>query len=73
MTVAGPQATTIGVQGMHCGGCERSLVAALTALPGVEAATADHVAEEVVVMHDPGLAGDGALRGAIAAAGFTPR
>lgn len=73
MTVAAPHVTTIDVGGMHCGGCERSIVTALQALPGVESANADHIAEQVEVTHDPAAAGDDVLRAAIAAAGFVPR
>ena len=65
--------TTIDVAGMHCGGCERSLVTALSAVAGVESAAADHIAEQVEVTHDPAVADDGALRAAITAAGFIPR
>ena len=73
MIVAGSVDTVIEVGGMHCGGCERSLVTALQALPGVESAAADHIAEEVRVRHDPALAPTSALRAAVEAAGFNPR
>jgi copper chaperone CopZ len=62
----------IGVRGMHCGGCERTVSRALQALPGVTAANADFVAEEVEVTFDPDRVEPGALRSAVLAAGFTP-
>ena len=71
--MAAPRVTTIDVGGMHCGGCERSIVTALEALPGVESAGADHIAEQVEVTHDPAVAGEDTLRAAIEAAGFVPR
>lgn len=73
MSAAAARVTTIDVAGMHCGGCERSLVTALQALPGVEAASADHIAEQVEVTHDPAVAGEAALRAAVESAGFIPR
>lgn len=71
--MAAPVVTVIEVGGMHCGGCERSLAQALQALPGVESAAADQIAEEVEVRHDPASAPESALRAAIEAAGFIPR
>lgn len=71
--MAATAVTAIEVSGMHCGGCERSLATALMAVQGVESATADHIAEEVEVNHDPALAGEDVLRAAIVAAGFIPR
>ena len=49
----------IGVRGMHCGGCERTVSQALAALPGVAAARADFVAEEVEVTFEPDRVGTG--------------
>jgi copper chaperone len=60
------------VRGMRCGGCERSVVAAVRALPGVEAAAADHLAEELEVTYDPAVAALEPIRAAVAAAGFSP-
>jgi uncharacterized protein len=62
----------IGVRGMHCGGCERTVSRALHALPGVTEARADFVAEEVEVTFDPDLVEADAIRSAVLAAGFTP-
>jgi copper chaperone len=60
------------VRGMRCGGCERSVAAAVLALPGVEAAAADQLAEELEVTYDPAVAELEAIRAAIASAGFAP-
>ena len=62
----------MGVRGMHCGGCERTVSRALQALPGVTEAKADFVAEEVEVTFDPDQVDPGAMRSAVVAAGFTP-
>ena len=61
---------TIAVRGMHCGGCERTLVRAIGALPGVERALADHIAEEVEVQYDPARVTPDELRAAVREAGF---
>jgi copper chaperone CopZ len=61
----------IGVRGMHCGGCERTVSLALTALPGVHGARADFVAEEVEVTFEPDRVGPAAMRAAVHDAGFT--
>ncbi len=59
------------VQGMTCGGCERSVQNALTSHDGVVAAKADRTAGTVVVEFDPERINAPALAKAIAAAGFT--
>jgi len=61
----------IGVRGMQCGGCERTVSLALMALPGVHTARADFVAEEVEVTFEPDLVGPAAMRAAVHDAGFT--
>jgi copper chaperone CopZ len=61
---------TIPVGGMGCGGCERAVIRALDALPGVERALADHVAEEVEVEFDPARVTPDELRAAVREAGF---
>jgi copper chaperone len=58
------------VHGMRCAGCERSVGAAVLALPGVSAAAADHLAEELEVTYDPAVAELAAIRAAVASAGF---
>ena len=65
-----PATEVIEVRGMSCGGCERSVRLALEAVPGVESAAADLVAEEAVVTYDPGLADVDAMLAAIRAVGF---
>jgi uncharacterized protein len=62
----------VAVRGMHCGGCERTVSRAVAAVPGVAAAQADFVAEEVEVTYDPGKTGLDAIRAAVRDAGFTP-
>jgi len=62
--------TEFKVQGMTCGGCERSVQNALTSHKGVTAAKADRVSGTVAVEFDPGQIGQDALAKAITAAGF---
>lgn len=58
------------VQGMTCGGCERSVQNALTSHKGVSAAKADRNAGVVSVEFDPALIQRPALEKAITEAGF---
>lgn len=44
--------TTMRITGMTCGGCEANVVEALSAVDGVDEATADHEADEAVVEGD---------------------
>ena len=62
--------TEFKVQGMTCGGCERSVQNALTGQKGVVAAKADRVSGTVVVEFDPAQIQQAALAQAITAAGF---
>ena len=62
--------TEFKVQGMTCGGCERSVQNALTSHQGVTSAKADRVSGTVAVEFDPGQIGQDALAKAITAAGF---
>lgn len=62
--------TEFRVQGMTCGGCERSIQTALTGHGGVVSATADRTTGTVVVEHDPARIAPAALAAAITAAGF---
>ena len=71
MTVAA-RTEVVEVRGMHCGGCERTVSRAVWALPGVERADADFVAEEVEVTFDPGRVGLDQIRAAVRDAGFSP-
>jgi P-type Cu+ transporter len=58
------------VRGMACGGCERRVAEAALALPGVRAAAADLVAEELDVTFDPAAASIERIAAAVADAGF---
>jgi copper chaperone CopZ len=62
--------TEFKVQGMTCGGCERSVQNALTSHKGVTAAKADRVTGTVAVEFDPSQIEQAALAKAITAAGF---
>ena len=61
----------IGVRGMRCEGCERTVREAVEAVPGVHAAAADLVAEEVEATCERGRVTRGRLAAAVRAAGFT--
>jgi len=61
----------VPVRGMHCGGCEGTVSRAVAALPGVDEARADLVAEEVEVRFDPARTDLAAIRAAVRAAGFS--
>lgn len=58
------------VQGMTCGGCERSVQNALTSQTGVLTAEADRVKGTVTVEYDPALVEPAALAKAVTTAGF---
>ena len=58
------------VQGMTCGGCERSVENALNKHPGVQSAEADRASETVSMEFDPALIDRATLAKAIAEAGF---
>ncbi len=62
----------IPVQGMTCGGCERSVQAALGQLEGVSGAEADHTAGRVRVSFDPEQIDEQRLRAQIEEAGYQP-
>jgi copper chaperone CopZ len=64
---------TIDVKGMHCGGCEQRLRAALVALPGVAEAVPEHIGDLVDVTFDPLMVGRDRIRQAILEAGFSPQ
>lgn len=42
--------TIVGENKMNCGGCERSVTAALAALPEVQSVTADRLTQAVTVL-----------------------
>lgn len=58
------------VQGMSCSGCAQSIVRRLSALPGVEAVTADHVLGSTEVTFDETMVSPEELCRAIEALGF---
>ncbi|GGO02658.1 heavy-metal-associated domain-containing protein [Haloarcula pellucida] len=60
---------TLSVSGMSCTGCEESVEAAALGVAGVEAATADHDADALVV-ETSGAIDDDALSSAVADAGY---
>ena len=61
---------TIEVRGMHCGGCERRLRAALLALPGVAEAVPEHIGDMVEVTFDPGVVDLGRIGVVVEGEGF---
>ena len=61
---------TIDVEGMHCGGCEETVEAALRSVPGVTRASADRDAERATVEGD---ADAEALVAAVEDAGYVAR
>ena len=58
------------VQGLTCGGCERSVQNALTSHKGVVSAKADRTSGTVSVEFDPAQIEQAALANAIVAAGY---
>jgi copper chaperone CopZ len=66
------ETTEIGVKGMHCDGCERTLTLALSRLEGVRDVKAGRAAERVLVIYDPAEASEQALRERVRLCGFTP-
>ncbi|MFZ4615305.1 MAG: sulfite exporter TauE/SafE family protein [Rectinemataceae bacterium] len=64
--------TTVHVDGMTCGACERRVEGALTALGGVTAARASQTRARVLVQHDDSLPA-AALKAAVQKAGYAPR
>ena len=61
---------TLEVRGMTCGGCERRIRDAVSALPGVAAEVAEHIGDEVEVRFDESSVGLDDIRRAITAEGF---
>lgn len=62
---------TIAVQGMTCGSCERTIRDALTAVDGVQEASADHQTGSVTVRYDSKKTSREKLEQAISAQGYT--
>ena len=61
---------TLEVRGMTCGGCERRIRAAVSALPGVADVVAEHIGDEVEVTFDEAAVGVDDIRRAIKGEGF---
>ncbi|GAA3026653.1 heavy-metal-associated domain-containing protein [Kitasatospora albolonga] len=68
-TTAAAVTTVLAVGGMSCGHCERTVSAALAALPGVSDVTAEAKAERVTVASAAEL-DEAAVRAAVETAGF---
>ena len=62
----------IQVEGMHCGGCEDRLAAALGRVEGVGTVSADHESGNVRVLFDSGRVDEAHLRQQITACGYDP-
>ena len=61
-----------GVEGMSCGGCERSLSQAVSRLPGVSRVEASHVDHSATVVYDEQSVTPEAIAAAIRDAGYVP-
>jgi copper chaperone len=61
---------TLEVHGMSCGGCERRVRDALSALDGVATVTPEHIGDEVEVIYDPLRVAADEIAAAISALGF---
>jgi copper chaperone len=64
------QTVTLGISGMTCGGCVRSVTNVLTALDGVAKAEVSLEKRNAVVDYDPGMVGIEQLKRSVAEAGF---
>jgi copper chaperone len=64
------QTVTLGISGMTCGGCVRSVTNVLTALDGVAKAEVSLEKRNAVVDYDPGKVGIEQLKHSVAEAGF---
>jgi copper chaperone len=64
------QTVTLGISGMTCGGCVRSVTTVLTALDGVAKADVSLEKRSAVVDYDPGKVGLEQLKRSVVEAGF---
>ena len=64
------QTVTLGISGMTCGGCVRSVTNVLTALDGVAKAEVSLEKRSAVVDYDPGKVGIEQLKRSVVEAGF---
>ena len=60
------------VEGMSCGGCERSLSQAVSRLPGVTSVKASHADRSATVIYDEQAVTPEAITAAIRDAGYEP-
>ena len=64
------QTVTLGISGMTCGGCVRSVTNVLKALDGVAKAEVSLEKRSAVVDYDPGKVGIDQLKRSVVEAGF---
>ncbi len=64
------QTVTLGISGMTCGGCVRSVTNVLKALDGVAKADVSLEKNHAVVEYDPGKVGLAQLKRSVVEAGF---
>jgi copper chaperone len=64
------QTVTLGISGMTCGGCVRSVTNVLKALDGVAKAEVSLERNNAVVDYDPGKVGIDQLKRSVEEAGF---
>ena len=64
------QTVTLGISGMTCGGCVRSVTNVLKALDGVAKADVSLEKRSAVVDYDPGKVGIEQLKRSVVEAGF---
>ena len=64
------QTVTVGISGMTCGGCVRSVTNVLKALDGVAKADVSLEKNNAVVDYDPGKVGIDQLKRSVVEAGF---
>ena len=67
------QTVTLGISGMTCGGCVKSVTRVLSALDGVAKADVSLEKQNAVVDYDPGKVAVDALKASVEAAGFEIR
>jgi len=67
------QTLTLGIEGMTCGGCVRSVTNVLTALNGVDKAEVSLEKKCAVVDYDPAKVGLEQFKQSVEAAGFEIR
>jgi len=64
------QKSVIKVSGMSCKHCEKTVKDAVSALPGVKSATADHKKGQLAVTHNMALCSLAAIKQAVAESGY---